>query len=242
MSAATTNDFGVTWTDLNKTLVSSMQLTSAAAFSALADLPRSSQWPSEIYDIRGVFDGTIIKDGYNGHPSILYTSTYTTALGATANEIEGSETQSIAWTEDGGKSWNKLPYGAGGNPVIYEWPMQNLTGFRDPYVFPSPRLATLLASNATSSNSTSPKSDIFTTISGGVVGEGSKLFLYRQNNATSNVTDWDYVGPFLETGLNQSWSEWSGSEFEIFGAGACALTVSLAASLSPGHTDYGINL
>jgi beta-fructofuranosidase len=42
-----------------------------------------------------VFDGTIIKDGYDGKPSILYTSTYPGPLGATVQEVEGVETQSI---------------------------------------------------------------------------------------------------------------------------------------------------
>ncbi|ORY65647.1 glycosyl hydrolase [Leucosporidium creatinivorum] len=194
MCAATSTDL-VTYTDLNKTL-----------------------WPSEIYDIRGVFDGTIIKDGFNGKPSILYTSTYPGGpLGATVKEVEGVETQSIAYTEDEGKSWIKLPYTAGGNPVIYDWPMQNLTGFRDPYVFKSPRLAALLgsssATNITSSSnssSNSTESDLFATISGGVHGKGAKLFLYRQNE-TGNVLNWDYISPLLETGVNSSWSEWSGN-------------------------------
>lgn len=222
MCAATSTDLGVTYTDLNKTL-----------------------WPSEIYDIRGVFDGTVILDGYEGNPSILYTATSPIGpLGATVDEIEGVETQAIAYTEDQGKTWTKLPYGAGGNPVIYEWPMDNLSeshetrvtrggfaepspkshgisltssplaaGFRDPYIFPSPRLAALLAVNSTSNTTAnSTDSNVFTTISGGVHDVGSKLFLYRQNQ-TGDVLNWNYVGPILETSVNETWnSEWSGSE------------------------------
>ena len=106
MCAATSTDLGVTWTDLNKTLA-----------------------PSEIYDIRGVFDGTVIVDGYEGNPTILYTATSPIGpLGATVQEIEGVETQAIAYTTDGAKSWIKLPYGQ--NPVIYEWPMDNLSESR----------------------------------------------------------------------------------------------------------------
>ncbi|KAL8284210.1 hypothetical protein RQP46_004959 [Phenoliferia psychrophenolica] len=212
MCAAISYDL-VSFTDLNKTL------------------PASSKWPSETYDIRGVFDGTIIKDGFEGHPSILYTATTPLGpLGATVTEIEGVETQAIAYTKDDGASWTKIPFGASGNPVIYNWPMQNLTGFRDPYVFPSPRLAALLAASApsnttddglmtssglfTSTSSTSAlnktSSDLFTTISGGVHGAGSKLFLYRQASR-GDVKDWEYIGPILETGLNQSWSQWSGN-------------------------------
>ena len=126
-----------------------------------------------------------------------------------------------AYTEDGGASWTKIPFGAGGNPVIYEWPMENLTGFRDPYVFTSPYFAALLDGNASGNNSAnatadanftvSSGTDIFASISGGVRGEGSKLFLYRQAEP-NNALNWTYVGPLIETELNQSWSEWSGSE------------------------------
>jgi hypothetical protein len=78
------------------------------------------KWPSELYDIRGVFDGSIIKTGWEGYPTTIYTSTFTGPLGATSDppEIEGTETQSIAYTKDGGKSWIKLDFGSKGNPVI----------------------------------------------------------------------------------------------------------------------------
>jgi beta-fructofuranosidase len=50
-----------------------------------------------LYDIRGVFDGSIIKEGINGNPTIIYTSTFTGPLGATSDppEQEGTETQSF---------------------------------------------------------------------------------------------------------------------------------------------------
>lgn len=58
-----------------------------------------SQAPSEVFDIRGVFDGTIIPNGFEGYPSILYTATTPNGpLGATVVEIEGVESQAIgAW-------------------------------------------------------------------------------------------------------------------------------------------------
>lgn len=148
----------------------------------------------------------------------------------------------IAYTEDGGASWTKLPFGAGGNPVIYEWPMDNLTGFRDPYVFNSPYFAALLdgtvatdntSSNATM-NATSSGSDLFVSISGGVRGEGSKLFLYRQAEV-NNALNWTYVGPLIETELNQSWSDWSGSKSPVYW---CMNQHRLTRLFS---VDYGIN-
>ncbi|KAK4047386.1 hypothetical protein OIV83_005433 [Microbotryomycetes sp. JL201] len=212
--AATTTDF-VTFNDLGTSEEPRTIVCYHAPFYESVDRanPDLRQYPSMIYDIRGVFDGTVLRgQGPNGSDALLYTSTHPGPLGATVNETEGVETQSVAYTFDGGESWTKLPFGAGGNPVIYNWPMQNLTGFRDPYIFSSPRFAALLnAANATAnSTANGTQSDIFATISGGVHGQGSKLFLYRQCE-TGNVIDWDYIGPLIETDARQSWSAWSGN-------------------------------
>jgi len=57
-------------------------------------------YPSAIYDIRAVFDGSIINPGHQGFPTIFYTSTTFGPLGAVAGEIEGVETQSMGeWLE-----------------------------------------------------------------------------------------------------------------------------------------------
>lgn len=78
------------------------------------------QWPSQIYDIRGVFDGSIIKNGWGGYPTTIYTSTYPGPLGSSASPPEGpgAETQSLAYTTDEGASWIKLNFGYEGNPII----------------------------------------------------------------------------------------------------------------------------
>jgi beta-fructofuranosidase len=157
-------------------------------------------WPSEYYDIRGVFDGTIIKKGFEGFPTQIYTSTFPGPLGATAKEMEGTETQSIAYTVDEGRSWIKLA--ANFNPVISQWPEHNLTGFRDPYVFTSPRLARILG------NSSSDQ--LFMTISGGVHDQGPELYLYRQREL-GNVVDWEYLQPVFAQEPTSSWSRYSGS-------------------------------
>lgn len=122
----------------------SMGAARSSDFTTFTDYdPVKTLYPSEIYDIRGVFDGTVFK-GVDGLPTILYTSTSFGPLGATVNERPGTETQSIgqstffasaalraqslltfscvAYTPDDGASWIKLPYGAQGNPVISAWP------------------------------------------------------------------------------------------------------------------------
>ena len=89
-------------------------------------LTRLLQYPSQIYDIGGVFDGSIIKNGWNGYPTTIYTSVFPAPLGAISDPAEnpGTETQSIAYTKDGGATWIKLNFGQGANPVICKFPFQ----------------------------------------------------------------------------------------------------------------------
>ncbi|EGG03208.1 family 32 glycoside hydrolase [Melampsora larici-populina 98AG31] len=156
--------------------------------------------PSQLYDIRGVFDGSIIQKGWNGHPTIIYTSTFTGPLGWKTQppEKEGTETQSLAYTEDDGKTWTKLNFGENGNPVIYHWPEKHLTGFRDPFIFESPEFLSFYSSSG--SQLTGQK---FLTISGGIREDldpknaGPRLFLYRQSYE-GNFLHWTYLGPLIE--------------------------------------------
>lgn len=170
-------------------------------------------YPSQIYDIRGVFDGSIIKKGWKGYPTTIYTSVFPAPLGATSQppEQEGAETQSIAYTKDGGATWTKLNFGYGDNPVIYKWPEQNLTGFRDPYAFESPILAKMLK-NVTAVKATGEN---FLTISGGTREEadpngGPRLYLYRQTTP-GEVRHWTYIGPIIAPSRRNAFSEWSGN-------------------------------
>lgn len=86
--------------------------------------------------------------------------------------------------------------------------MANLTGFRDPYAFNSPHIASIIDAG---SNATNTSSDLFITVSGGVHGVGAKLFLYRQAEV-GNVVDWNYLGPLVEVANKTSFSPYSGSE------------------------------
>lgn len=214
-----------------------------------------------IYDTRGVFDGTIIPKGFNGFPTIFYTSTFTGPLGAVEPEEEGTETQSMGpfprscccneadepcsllgerrrvLDQASLRRWRQSHHlqmaNAESQFVIFhactflDPDDLDAAGFRDPFVFNSPKLAGLLANStvanstvansttATSANSTTvPTSNLFATVSGGVRGVGSKLFLYRQATV-GDFIDWKYIGPLFETALNQSYSIWSGSTFTL---------------------------
>ncbi|KAJ6631170.1 beta-fructofuranosidase [Mycena sp. CBHHK59/15] len=163
-------------------------------------------WPSQIFDIRGVFDGSIMKNGYKGFPTTIYTGTFPGPLGSGTNEAEGAEMQNIAYTEDEGKNWIKLPFGVGNNPIIFQWPMNSLTGFRDPYVFLSPTLSSLAG------NSSGATGDHFLTISSGIHGQGPRLLLYRQTS-NNDVQAWTYLGPVISESVTSSFSSegWSGN-------------------------------
>ncbi|KAH8919330.1 glycoside hydrolase family 32 protein [Atractiella rhizophila] len=170
-------------------------------------------YPSEVYDIRGVFDGSIIQRGWNGYPTTIYTSVFPGPLGATSSppEQEGTETQSLAYTKDGGASWIKLKFGTGGNPVIYEWPLKNMTGFRDPYAFQSAILSKMLQGVSNDVNGSN-----FLTISGGIRADsgqsstGPRLLLYRQA-ADHDFLSWKYLGPIVSQPGLSSFSQWSGN-------------------------------
>ncbi|PLW23082.1 hypothetical protein PCASD_10515 [Puccinia coronata f. sp. avenae] len=190
--------------------------------------------PTQLYDIRGVFDGTVIKEGWNGHPSILYTSVFTGPIGSRSDppEIEGVETQSVAYTEDDGRSWTKLNFGANGNPVIYRWPEKHLSGFRDPFVFKSSEFSTFHANQSLvhqklgSQNPLKANGGLYLLLSGGIRKEvdpihgGPRLFLYRQTEE-NNIRDWTYLGPLISSPAeyNQT-SEWTGAKGINYECGA----------------------
>ncbi|QRW02501.1 glycoside hydrolase family 32 protein [Ceratobasidium sp. AG-Ba] len=196
---------------------------------------RLTLYPSQINDRVGVFDGTMIPSGgYKGFPTLIYTGVKYLPTGWTIPYTPGTETQNLAWTEDGGVTWKKLKT----NPVIGGPPAgMNITAFRDPWLFQSPALAKITASNpgtptpqTTFNGSSTPdtfpigprdskhsiKDPWFMTVSGGVKGEGPHLLLYRQDS--TDFTKWVYLGELFKHAANYSYSEWSGNwgfNFEV---------------------------
>lgn len=190
--------------------------------------------PSQLYDIRGVFDGSVIKNGWNGHPTIIYTSVFTGPLSARSDppEIEGVETQSLAYTPDEGSTWIKLNFGAEGNPVIYKWPEQHLSGFRDPFVFESQELSNFYANQSVPHRipghikAPKPSGKKFLLLSGGIrteadpVNGGPRLFLYQQTDE-HDIRDWTYLGPLMpQLAERNQTSEWGGAHGINFECGA----------------------
>ncbi|TKA66091.1 hypothetical protein B0A55_11435 [Friedmanniomyces simplex] len=152
-----------------------------------------------INDPVAVFDGSVIPSGINGTPTLLYTSVSYLPIQWTIPYTKGSETQSLAVTYDGGKNFSKVKEG----PVIPgpPFPVTNVTGFRDPYVFQSPQLDR----TANSTNGT-----WYTIISGGIHGQGPSQFLFRQYDA--EYRDWEYLGQWWHEPANSTWGDgtWAG--------------------------------
>lgn len=150
-------------------------------------------------DPLAVFDGSVIPSGVNGSATLLYTSVSYFPIQWTVPYVKGSETQSLAVSSDGGKNFTKLGYG----PVIPgpPFPLTNVTGFRDPYVFQNLEL-----DRATSSQ----ENTWYTVISGGIHGSGPSVFLYRQYDP--EFRDWEYLGQWWHEAANSSWGDgtWAG--------------------------------
>ncbi|KAK1077236.1 hypothetical protein LTR33_008258 [Friedmanniomyces endolithicus] len=182
-------------------------LHTGAAGATTSDLVRSTDLNTDptfirsggINDPVAVFDGSVIPYGINGTPTLLYTSVSYLPIQWTIPYTKGSETQSLAVTYDGGKNFTELKEG----PVIPgpPFPVTNVTGFRDPYVFQSPQLDRI----ANSTNGT-----WYTVISGGIHGQGPSQFLFRQYDA--DYRDWEYLGQWWHEAANSSWGDgtWAG--------------------------------
>ncbi|KAL1862671.1 hypothetical protein Daus18300_008469 [Diaporthe australafricana] len=144
-----------------------------------------------INDPIAVFDGSVIPSGINGLPTLLYTSVSYLPIQWTIAYTRGSETQSLAVSSDGGKNFTKLEQG----PVIPSPPFAvNVTGFRDPYVFQSAQLDTLL---------NSIEGAWYVVISGGVHGDGPSQFLYRQHDMDFQY--WEDMGQWWHETANSTW-------------------------------------
>ncbi|KAK5716551.1 hypothetical protein LTR15_009442 [Elasticomyces elasticus] len=143
-------------------------------------------------------DPTFIRSGGFNDPVAVFDGSVVPAR---------SETQSLAVSYDGGKNFTKLNQGPSipGPP----FPVTNVTGFRDPFVFQSPELD----QTAKSSNGT-----WYAVISGGVHGQGPSQFLFRQHDA--EFRDFEYLGEWWHEAANSSWGDgtWAGRwgyNFEI---------------------------
>lgn len=157
--------------------------------------------PDTCYDRCGVFTGcyrpTDISGEMNGTLSYLYTSVNQLPIHYTLPYAQGCESLSLATSRDGGKTWEKHL----SNPILPTCPADiQVTGWRDPFVAPWPSLSNALGCPS--------QEYLYGCLSGGIVGKTPTLFLY--SISAKDLSQWAYLGPLLDVGLNRHISRWSG--------------------------------
>ncbi|OGE56322.1 hypothetical protein PENARI_c003G02913 [Penicillium arizonense] len=154
--------------------------------------------PTADYDCRGVFTGCLRSTDISGNAGSLtaiYTSVSNLPLHYTLPYVTGSESLSIAISEDGGMTWERQDC----NPILTGPPGQfNVTGWRDPCI-------TTWAEGPLSKGS---PLTLYGFISGGVVGQTPTAFVYTVD--PNDLRKWEFLGPLVDVGLNLRPSRWSG--------------------------------
>lgn len=103
----------------------------------------------------------------------------------------------MAKSFDDGKTWQK----SAGNPILPSEPEGlKVTGWRDPFVSSWPSMAAALGRD--------PEDTLFGIISGGIRDVTPTTFLYAID--ANDLTEWQYIGPLVNFGLNLRPSRWSG--------------------------------
>jgi beta-fructofuranosidase len=162
------------------------------------------------YNHLGIWSGTAqpynLTGGQDGTLLAFYTSVSRLPLGWDQTYPTGSESQSYAYSADGGATWQQYE----NNPVISTPPPGwNITGFRDPFFQKFPALDEML--NYTE--------DHFYVIFGsGINGSGPRIPLY--STPASNLTAWTFLGALDNTANNVSLGDpiqtgATGSQYEV---------------------------
>jgi beta-fructofuranosidase len=162
-------------------------------------LEKPSLSPETSYDCEGVFTGCLVPQN---HPAkapltVAYTSVSRLPIHHTLPHVHGSETLSLAQSFDNGRSWRRC----NSNPVLPGEPDGlDVTGWRDPFVAAWPSMASSLGYGNTET--------LFGIVSGGIRNVTPTTFLYVISPA--HLTDWRYIGPLVDLGVNLRPSRWSG--------------------------------
>ncbi|KAH0270392.1 Arabinanase/levansucrase/invertase, partial [Aureobasidium melanogenum] len=152
--------------------------------------------PDTPYDGSGVFTGCNMPTR-DKSLTYVYTSVSQLPIHHTLQHVVGSESLSMARSFDGGRTWQKYS----GNPILpSESNNLNVTGWRDPFVSAWPTMARALGMD--------PENTLFGIISGGIRDVTPTTFLYSID--ANYLTNWRYIGPLVNFGLNFRPSRWSG--------------------------------
>ncbi|KAJ5343760.1 glycosyl hydrolase [Penicillium brevicompactum] len=151
--------------------------------------------PDTHYDAKGVFTGCFLK-GHDGSFNYIYTSVSALPIHHTIPHVRGCETLSMATSLDDGRTWEKNTR----NPILPgEPPGLDVTGWRDPFCARWENMSTVLGMDSQT---------LLGIISGGIRDVTPTSFLYKVN--AEDPSDWSYLGPLANFGLNLRPSRWSG--------------------------------
>jgi sucrose-6-phosphate hydrolase SacC (GH32 family) len=131
-----------------------------------------------------------LTGGVDGTLLVFYTSVSKLPTSWSIPYQNGTESQSLAMSTDGGKTWEQYE----NNPVIEGTPGGdwNITGFRDPFFLPMPALDAVLGREPS----------YYAVFGSGIKGVGPRMPLYAAN--ASDLTKWAFLGSLFEPAANTS--------------------------------------
>ncbi|PSN62592.1 Arabinanase/levansucrase/invertase [Corynespora cassiicola Philippines] len=150
--------------------------------------------PVGSYDGLGIFSGTAqpvnLQGEQDGTLTIFYTSVSQLPTNWRLPYLNGTETQSLATSTDGGRTWQKYE----GNPIIHTPPEGwNVTGWRDPFFELWPEMDSILGNN---------EPHYYMVMGSGIKEVGPRIPFYSA--PANDLTNWTYLGPLWEPAENES--------------------------------------
>jgi beta-fructofuranosidase len=192
---ATSEDL-VTWKDVDHSPKDTIHAAwSGAQAQSIGTTNLTSKHNPALYNRLGIYSGTAQPVNMQGEVDGTLLAFYTSVSELPFNwntppYPKGAESQSMAYSTDGGITWQEYS----GNPVISEPPAGwNITGWRDPFFLPLPELDLLL-------NYSEPH--YYVIFGSGIGGVGPRMPLY--STPATNLTSWTYLGPLWEPKGNTS--------------------------------------
>ncbi|QIX00844.1 hypothetical protein AMS68_006361 [Peltaster fructicola] len=148
------------------------------------------------YNGLGIFSGTAqpvnLQGQQDGTLLAFYTSVAHLPTSYSIPYTPYTETQALALSHDGGKSWEYYGDGPVINATTNEAPMYwNLTGFRDPFFFADTTLDKLLEQS---------EPHYYAVFGSGIKGVGPRMPLWTA--PSSDLTKWTFLGSLFEPAAN----------------------------------------
>ncbi|CAP86472.1 hypothetical protein E8E15_004602 [Penicillium rubens] len=191
---ATSSDL-ITWTDVDHNPGNALAgWQDGEAMSIGTTNLTSDHHDPPMYNHLGIFSGTAqpvnISGEVDGTILAFYTSVSKLPTSYTLPYLHGTESQSLAYSTDGGVTWQEYA----DNPVISSPPDGwNVTGWRDPFYLLLPQLDTLLDKS---------EPHYYAILGSGIKGAGPRMPLYSA--PASDLTNWTFLGALWEPAANST--------------------------------------